>query len=252
MNTRFLWAVFALLFPWGAIAGGGGATGGSTEITQIANNGQLATQVSYQAQSVATQVRQEIVQLKQYITELQNMIQIPINAVRDAIKPYTDTISALNGLYTSVQDIASSGKQLQSMIQGDLQTMAAMKKDPKQFLQWIKSQSSDRQNMYSQRLDQELKAIENFARRYDALQAAQARIPGIDGTVKGLAELNNTTAMAVGEMMSMHQAIRQEMAMKTNEKLIDEVSRQTAIDGTNQNRDAEKAVIDKFRAMNKQ
>lgn len=51
-------AGFAIAFTGPAFAGGGGMTGGATEVTQLLNNGELLVQSATQAQQLKTQLQQ--------------------------------------------------------------------------------------------------------------------------------------------------------------------------------------------------
>jgi len=72
-----------------ALAGGGGLTGGATEMTQIANNAELATQVGQLAQQINNQIKM----INDMIT---NTLTMPDQLFRDVKQVYGSVKSIIN------------------------------------------------------------------------------------------------------------------------------------------------------------
>ena len=91
MSRRVFLMIFLMmgLLITPAYAGGGALTGGSTEITQLANKAQLI-------KSLAEQVAQTKKMIDQYLNMLQNTIQLPA-------KVWADATNQLNSLKSIVQ-----------------------------------------------------------------------------------------------------------------------------------------------------
>ena len=72
---------------------------------------------------------------------------------------------------------------------------------------------------YKDKLNGEIAALNDFQKRAEQLQKVQANIPGIDGQIQGLNNLNQLTGMAAGEIMGMHAAIRQQIIAQDQKEL---------------------------------
>ena len=204
----------------GSVAGFAGAT----EVTQIANNGELLTQTAQQAKAVAENIKQTITQIQQYATMIQNLKQLPAQLIQEALGPYQSQIADLTSIYNSVRAIQQTGTQLSGMLNGNLQDMAAMNMSPQQYLTWTLTQSKNRQGAYAQKLQQEMQAISDMDQRYKGLQSAFNKIPDIAGQVQGMQQLTQMTGMAVGELMDLRLVVQQQQAAMTQQKVEDAAS----------------------------
>jgi P-type conjugative transfer protein TrbJ len=204
----------------GSVAGFAGAT----EVTQIANNGELLTQTAQQAKAVAENIKQTITQIQQYATMIQNLKQLPAQLIQEALGPYQSQIADLRSIYNSVRAIQQTGTQLSGMLNGNLQDMAAMNMSPQQYLTWTLTQSKNRQGAYAQKLQQEMQAISDMDQRYKGLQSAFNKIPDIAGQVQGMQQLTQMTGMAVGELMDLRLVVQQQQAAMTQQKVEDAAS----------------------------
>lgn len=235
MSSPFRGLLGALLLAISAMAhaGGGGTVmgnGGATEITQVLNNAELLKQVSLQSAQVAESVRQTITQAAQYATMIQNLKQLPVAAIGMVLAPYKDQLRDLKVIYDSVRSLQRSSEAAGQVLNGTLQSAASLKMTPKQYVEWLKNESQNRQSFYAKKLDQELKVLDDMPRRYEALQSAQKAIPGIDAQVSGLQQLNVMTGMAVGELMDMRTAIQATKAEETSRRGMEEAARQKGVD----------------------
>ena len=94
-----------------AFAGGGGLTGGATEMTQIANNselagiyGQTAQQVSNGIQQINNQMQMLMNQAQQYAEMLKQGLTMPVgiaNDIFDQVQDLYDTSVAADGLFSA-------------------------------------------------------------------------------------------------------------------------------------------------------
>lgn len=242
-------AVLLLGAPVRGHAGSIAGFGGATEITQLMNNTELITQVGQQAQQVAQAVQQTITQINQYATMLQHLKQLAPDQLSTALAPYQTQAGNLQTVLGAVSAIQKSSASLSSMLNGNVQDMAAMNMTPQQYLNWMLSQSKNRQGAYAQKLQQEMQAINDFQGRYQALQQVQANIPGIDGQVKGLQSLNQTMGMATGELMDMRLAIQQQQLRLTQKDATDAATTVNREALGSQNDQANSDALNRFGGM---
>ena len=94
-------SVLTGLMAGSVMAGGGGLTGGATEITQLANNSELATQVS----QMTDQINNQIEQINNQIKMVQDMINNTMALPKKMIGSVTGTINKVMNTYNQVQGI---------------------------------------------------------------------------------------------------------------------------------------------------
>lgn len=95
--------LFIVLFPHSSFAGGGGLMGGATEMTQLANNTELANILGQEYEQVANQVKQITNQVRQ----LEELIRLGMK-LNDRITTLTEgqfeslsrAVNAATGLYS--------------------------------------------------------------------------------------------------------------------------------------------------------
>ena len=85
----------------GSVVAGGGLTGGATEMTQLANNAELATQVS----QLTEQINNQIEMIQNQIQMVQDMINNTLALPRQLIGNITGVINNVMGTYNQVQGI---------------------------------------------------------------------------------------------------------------------------------------------------
>ena len=101
-------AVIVLLFFWisalsvtFAKAGGGGVTGGATEVTQLANNVELAAIFGKETAQLIEQIQQTITQINMLMDMVTNTMELPAKLIGQV----TGMIKKVMGLYNQFQGI---------------------------------------------------------------------------------------------------------------------------------------------------
>lgn len=108
------------LLSFGTYAGGGGLTGGATEITQIANNAELGAVLSQEARQVSnqlTQIQNQIQQYQQLVNQYNNMVQNTLNLPNHIWGNTTQHLQQLASIVQTGQALAYSGTNLDSQFQ---------------------------------------------------------------------------------------------------------------------------------------
>lgn len=125
-------ALVAIGAPLGneSFAGGGGMSGGATEITQLANKAELIAQVSEAATQTATQISQ-LTTMLQNLQQLnpQTLLNMALNGalgdlgksvanISGSVNEFMGNIDALKGLANSANALANSGFSAYSALKG--------------------------------------------------------------------------------------------------------------------------------------
>lgn len=244
----------SLAFAPSASAGGGGGGGvggggGATEFTQMMNNTELVAMVGQQSQSVAESIRQTLIQQQQYMAQIKSML--PVDEIRSALAPYQQTYSEMSKLYSSTTSLMNSAKNVQGYLTSNYREMSSLNMTPSQYLQWSKQQAQSKKGTYAKKLEEEVKALADFEKRAQNLQAVQEGIPGVEGQIQGLQKLNQTTAITANEMMGLRAAIQQQQATSTQKEYENEMDKEFGLkqrELQQQLDEAEVKSFDKFRA----
>jgi hypothetical protein len=197
IRTALASAFVALWSATTPVHAGGPAGGFSTEVTQIANNIELAA-------SYAQQVEAYVVKYNQYLTMLQNLDIQSLALVLGAsglasaeqlktLKSFGKSINRINDSYKKIDRIQQrllSGASMSGMSQGAY--MQAMYKGSKQRIRYFEQEMSLYQNV-----------LKDFQRDVDELNKHASNIENIDGQVKGaraVATGVNMNARKLGEI----------------------------------------------------
>jgi P-type conjugative transfer protein TrbJ len=103
-----VWVLFVMNYP---ASGGGGLTGGATEFTQIANNAELAMQVSQMSESLAHEIEQIMNQVKQItnqITMITDMVHNTTALPSKLIGQVTGAVSKVVGVYNRTNGLLAN------------------------------------------------------------------------------------------------------------------------------------------------
>lgn len=215
-------AVFATYFlVSSALAGGGGlgaAAGGSTELTQIMNNGELVASVTKQAEMVSEQINSKLVQINQYTTMVRNLENWPKEQLDALLAPYQAQTLALSKLYQSVNDVKSVSTNASSLLQSRFQEANGMGMDLVKYMGYEIANAQKRGGIYKQRLNTDMAAIQNLQDRANQLRTVSSQTSSITGNVQGLAQLNQQTTMVAGELMEMRGLMLQQNMDKSAAK----------------------------------
>ena len=97
---------------------GGGLGGRATEMTQLANNAELAKSVSNQA----TQITHQVTQIQNQITQIENMIYNTMNLPNQIISDFTQNLNRIRSVAYQIEGmsyhVANLGERFQSQFQG--------------------------------------------------------------------------------------------------------------------------------------
>lgn len=119
VHKRFFFLILCLL-SFGTYAGGGGLTGGATEITQIANNAELGAVLSQETRQVSNQliqIQNQIQQYQQLVNQYNNMVQNTLNLPNHIWGNATQHLQQLANIVQTGEALAYSGTNLDSQFQ---------------------------------------------------------------------------------------------------------------------------------------
>lgn len=125
MRRKAVPTLFGVMLSTCVLAGGGGLTGGATEVTQLANNAELGAVISQEARQVSnqlTQINNQIQQYQQLVNQYQNMVE---NTLTLPSHIWGQAESALTNLANIVQRgeaIAYSMSNLDTQFQNKFQS----------------------------------------------------------------------------------------------------------------------------------
>src|SRR4030065_2212242 len=121
----------ALAFPAAPALAGGGLSGMSTEVTQLANNAELIGIYAKEAESV-------MVQINQYMTMLQNLQQLPAAILQDAlgvgVGELAGQMQQYLQLYRSVSSLRQSAQQVADTLAFHGRALSALDMNPSDYL----------------------------------------------------------------------------------------------------------------------
>lgn len=173
--------------------GGGGMSGGATEVTQLANNAQLAMQ----------SIQEEMTFVQTQMNTYYNMLQQAQYAVGafsinkgDLIQKYQSAMgfyNQLNGLYGSVQNMRELTNQR-------MNTFAATGLDWNTYVAREKATYANQQDRYSFLTNQERSAIDTVKQNYDSIASYQDMINGTMGTHGSMRVMNAQMNTLLGQM----------------------------------------------------
>jgi P-type conjugative transfer protein TrbJ len=92
-------------------AAGGGVGGGATEVTQLANNVELATQVGQMSQSLAHEIEQivnQITQITNQITMITDMVHNTLSLPAKLIGSVTGAVGKIMGVYNKMHGLLAN------------------------------------------------------------------------------------------------------------------------------------------------
>lgn len=212
MRSLLLGAFLAAVFQVSAWAGSVAGTGGSTEITQIMNNGQLAASVGKQAQQVANQIRQITLQIEQQRLLIQDLKSLPVAAAAIALKPLEKDLRVYKDLYKAVKDVQDASKEASDMLKQRDAERTNMKLTPREYLEQEIALAKRRGGLYGREFDRDVARLNTFNEKSIALSEATKNATKAKGTVEGLAALATQNAIAGSAMLDLAQVVTEQKA----------------------------------------
>lgn len=168
----------------GAFAGSIAGFGGSTEITQILNYGELISQTAQQISTTSNTLmtaNSTLQQLKQLDPSVVGqMTGLPINQVTQLASAYTVMSNAV-GTYKDAAAVLTKAQQ----------DSTALGVTPSQLLQMKANVAAAYGGVYQQQYSQEQAKLTQLAQTSKDVQDSAAQIAGVDANVKGIQLLAN-------------------------------------------------------------
>jgi P-type conjugative transfer protein TrbJ len=174
-----------------------GVTGVASEVTQVANNLLLGSQL-------ATQLQQTTTQIAMWKTMLTNLLALPQNIVNQVTQPVRDVIGQVTELQTAYVGLKDSVKEVGTIWQRRNKEMINWGENPKEYFRKEKIMADKRGGQYKAQWDSDIAAATKLATRAKSVQTMAAAIPGITGNVQGLQLLNsqlNVVATSINELL---------------------------------------------------
>ncbi len=217
--------------------GGGGLTGGSTEITQLMNNAELAAATGKQAAMVVEQVKSNLTALQQYATMITNLKNLPQDVLDQALGPYQQQMDSLRQIYGAVTDVKQAADNTRSFFTRRIGEMQSLNMNPRDYLTAESALAVKKGGIYERQMRADLAALDNLRVRAEQLQTLSKK--QVYGNVQGLDKLNQQTTMLTGEMMDLKAAILQQNAISNQERVQQERDKSVANDTARRNREEE-------------
>lgn len=212
-------ALFSGALSCSSAFAGGGVTGGSTEITQLANNVQLVL-------SYAQQVEQYETQLKQWQLELKNLEQNPLSALGSTttriVQGVGDIMSAENSMGSTLSQIDSNFAQKYNS------PVAA------NFAQKFKTWSSSSVGTLGAALKAAGLHRDSYATDSDALQALYNRSQSSTGTLSAVQQLSSLTSMQIQQTQKLGDLMASQN-VAANTWMLSQTSKEQAAQTTREN-----------------
>lgn len=167
-------AVFLSCASGSAMAGGGALTGGSTEITQILNNGELIAQLRQQIATVNQLAQTYVVQYNQLREQILANTKIAGLSISDVLKMKSDMEAYQNSLKSLGRDLGSLEKMFDSrLVEAKLKKMS--------FADYLSSEAAkvnsnnqaakarlDRERAMASQVQNDIVQVKEYGRRVDS------------------------------------------------------------------------------------
>jgi len=196
-----------------------GAVAGATEVTQIANNVLLGSQLVQQATTAAASVAAKLTLAQQYLTMLQNIKNLPQDMLKELAAPYKNQIKALLELQTSIKDLKTSADNTKAMFGLRGQDWVTSGKSLTDYLKYEVALADKKGGIYKKKLDQDIAAMDDMKEKATALRKTAEKTSSITGTVQGLQALTQLSGMATGELMEIKGALLAQSADRNQAKM---------------------------------
>lgn len=208
----FMAAGFVFVSTHGLGTPGGAMAGGSTELTQLLNHVELLASVSKQTDMVMEQVQSKLASLEQLDRMNRNLSRLANGDIAQTLLPYQNQVESYQALRRSVsglRDAAGTTRQLLQQRGVDFSRSGA--KNWSSYIQYEVELAKRRGGVYSQRLDQDLRAMDNMQQRSREFRRV-ADTSDVAGNIQGLQRLSQLSAIATGELMELKAAVLSQSA----------------------------------------
>lgn len=195
------WVLSLALATNGVYAGGGGMSGGATEVTQLLNNAQLVMQYGQQVLSYENQ-------LQQYATMITNLKKNPLGV----------SLANLHQLASNSVKLMNYGKDIGSSLALVDENFAKTFDSPiaQGFADKFKSWTSSMQDGLKSVMRNAGMQREQFQDDTSALQGLMDQLAATDGNLSALQALGALNARQVEESMKLRDLISQQQIAQNN------------------------------------
>lgn len=164
-------------------SGGGGVTGGSTEITQLMNNAELVAQVGEAVQTTANT-------LMTAQSTMQQLRQLPTAVVDKALAGLpVKQVQAMADAYRVMSQAVSVYKDAEMLMRQVARDAEDLKVQPSQLLRARASAALARGGIYAKSYEADIDRIKRAAEMSREVQKQAEVLKGIDSTVGGIQAL---------------------------------------------------------------
>lgn len=195
--------LLVLLFALPATAGGGGVTGGATELTQIANNLQLGTILGKEVEQIVNQVLMIQNQIKQYQEMVTQGLALPQSLWRSATQDLVqlkNSVQMASGLYSSLGNLDKVFRQTNPGI-------VSRSDRGMTYEEWYKKQSEDYRNTIEGTLKGISLSSAQIEQDSEMLKRLQAQSSSAVGQMQALQVGNDIAAETVQQLMKLQIAM---------------------------------------------
>lgn len=183
MKWRVFITVLSAVAGYAVAGGGGGLTGGSTEVTQLLNNTELAIQTARQQAQYALQLEQKYRELLQLAPAQLQHLPGSIEELREAASGYKKLRAAAENLHGSLQG-------LQSISMSRYHEFSATGLTWRDYIEREKRRSELLHGTTQVLREHETEAFRRVDKNYAEIQAAAADIKTSDGIHASTMQLN--------------------------------------------------------------
>lgn len=211
LNRKFLLVgFFAMNIANCAFAGGGGMTGGATEITQLLNNGQLMKQVIESAKTTYELEIQTAMQIKQLWHDIQNMKKLGENFADDNIRVLENEVNSLKNVNKYSSQLYGELTQLANEFKTRQVEAIKSKLSISEYLKQQKKLIDNRNGEATIRLENEKRLIKSIEQDFEMINKWSKQIPLNEGVQQSMGLLNNQMSYAVQQLSRVSELLNQQ------------------------------------------
>lgn len=214
-GVLYVSALIFVLFAYPAYAGGGGITGGATELTQIANNAELVAIYGKNVQQVLNQVEQISNQVKQYQEMLVQAKQLPDRLWADATKQ----LNNLESLYKDSKGLASGYGNMEKAVKDALDRSKKSAQTPSEARKESLETAQANTETTAKAMDNSVKEMNESAKLIEQMQQRSASAEGRMQALQAGNELAALTAQELVKLRTDLYEIKQEIINQNTEAL---------------------------------
>lgn len=197
----------------------GGATGGATEWTQLANNAELVSLVGQSAEQVSNQIKQ----ISQLAEQIQNQLNIYNNMLQNTAQLPNHIWGQVESDLKSLQDVVSQGQAIafsmgnaDDVLRQRFQSFAEMKSnlpDGASFSPTYQGWSTTNRDTIAGTLKAANLTAQQFGSEEATMSSLRTMSESADGQMKALQVGHQIAAQQVAQMQKLRGLVSQQMTM---------------------------------------